>query len=61
MYKMGENRNECRIFFRSLKLGDNIKMYLKGIALVVMVWIYTAQHRVKWPVLVNTKMNLRVP
>jgi hypothetical protein len=39
---------------------DNIKMDLKEIGGDDMDWIYLAQDRDQWRVLVNTVMNLRI-
>jgi hypothetical protein len=43
------------------RLGDNIKMYLRGIGRGGMDWIDLAQDRDQWRDLLNTVMNLRVP
>jgi hypothetical protein len=40
---------------------DNIKMNLKEIVLERVDWIHLAQARDRWPALVNTAINFRVP
>jgi hypothetical protein len=39
----------------------NIKMDLRDIGWDDVNWIYRAQDRVQWRVLMNTELNLRVP
>jgi hypothetical protein len=43
-----------------LRLEDNIKMELRDIGIDGANWIRPAQDRVRWPVFVNTTMNLWV-
>jgi hypothetical protein len=43
------------------KCVDNVKMGLREIGWGGVDWIYLAQDREQWRVLVNTVMNLRVP
>jgi hypothetical protein len=70
--RMGEKRNAYRIFVGKpdgkRPLGrprrgwvDNIKMNLRELGWVSMVWIDLAQDREQWRSFVNTVMNLRVP
>jgi hypothetical protein len=40
---------------------DNIKRDLREMGFGDVDWIHWAQDRFRWPVLVNTAMNLRVP
>jgi hypothetical protein len=39
---------------------DNIKMDHREIGMEGVDWIYLAQDRDQWPILVNTVMNLRI-
>jgi hypothetical protein len=68
----GAKRNAYRIFVgkpeRKRLLGrperkweNNIKMDLRETGLGIIDWIYLAQNRDQWKVLVNTVMKLRVP
>jgi hypothetical protein len=70
--QMGEKRNAYRLLVGKPQgkrpLGrprrrwvDNIKMDLLEIGWGSVDWIYLAQDRDKWRVLVNAVMNLRVP
>jgi hypothetical protein len=68
---MGEMRNAYKILVlkpeekgplgRPRNRWKYIKMYLKEIGLEGVDWIYMAQDRNQWQVLVNTVMNLLVP
>jgi hypothetical protein len=42
-------------------MGDNIKIDLREIGFGDADWIHLAQDRDRWPALVNTVMNFRVP
>jgi hypothetical protein len=42
-------------------MGGNIKMDIKETVCEGMGWIYLAQYRVQWRVLVNMVMKLQVP
>jgi hypothetical protein len=44
-----------------LRWEDNIKMDIMEKRFGDVDWIYLAQDRDRWPALVNTVMNLRVP
>jgi ribosome biogenesis protein Tsr3 len=70
--RIGETRNAYRILVikpeekrplgrQERSLVDNIKMSLIEIGWRVMNWIYLAQNRDHWRVLLNTVMNLRGP
>jgi hypothetical protein len=54
-------RVSLQIWFNFLDWEDNIKMDLRDIGFGNVDWIYLAQDRDRWRVLVNMVMNLRVP
>jgi hypothetical protein len=58
----GEPRERERALGRPRRRWeDNIKMHLSEIGWASIYWIYLAQDRGQWRVLVNTLMNFRVP
>jgi hypothetical protein len=69
---MGDMRNAYRMLVAKpegkrplgrlgLRWKDNIKMDLSEIVLEGMDWIYLAQDRDQWQVIMNTEMNLSAP
>ena len=70
--RMGERRGVFRVLVEKpegkrpfgrprRRWEDNIKMYLLKVGCGGMDWIELAQDRDRWPTLVNSVMNLRIP
>ena len=58
---MGNSEGKRPVGRSRCKWGDNIKMDLKEVGCGGMDCIDLAQNRDRWPALVNSVMNFRVP
>jgi len=58
---VGNSEGERPVGRSRCKWGDNIKMDLKEVGCGGMDCIDLAQNRDRWPALVNSVMNFRVP